>query len=211
MRSEKISFPSGQGSLEGLYQNQSKTKAVVITHPHPLYGGDMFNPVVEAITTAYEKCDFTTLRFNFRGTGKSTGTFANGIGEQDDVMAAVAYLNDLGFAEIHLSGYSFGAWVNAAVLQDPDRLSVSQLTMVAPPVAFMEFKPGTHLPTLSTVVAGSEDEIAPPSLIQPLIGQWNPSARFTVIQGADHFFFGYLDELVIELTQSLRLPKASKI
>ena len=174
----------------------------MITHPHPLYGGDMYNPVVEAILAAYHKSGFATLRFNFRGTGKSAGSYDQGIGEKEDVAGAVAFMVDHGLQTIHLSGYSFGAWVNAMALQGG--LAVQGMTMVAPPVAFIDFEDGIRLPMLSAVVAGSRDEIAPPGLIRPLMGQWNPDARIDIIEGADHFFFGFLDEVTRRLVQRIQ-------
>jgi alpha/beta superfamily hydrolase len=117
------------------------------------------------------------------------------------VRAAVSFLSDRGFKTIHLSGYSFGAWVNAMALQCG--LAVDGMTMVAPPVAFIDFDKGLRLPLLSAVVAGSRDEIAPPALIRPLVGQWNPDARIDIIDGADHFFFGSLDEVARRLVRCL--------
>ena len=197
MQEDNIRFQSGEWQIEGLYHTGNPTKAVVITHPHPLYGGDMTNPVVAAIATAYQNAGFATLRFNFRGTGKSTGTHDQGVGEQVDVAGAVDFLKGEGLGEIHLSGYSFGAWVNAMALQGA--IPVQGVTMVAPPVAFIDFKDGLRLPTLSAVVAGSRDEFAPPDLIRPLMGQWNPAARLDIIDGADHFFFGFLEEVTRRL------------
>ena len=201
MKEANIRFRSGEWELEGLYRGGHPTHGVVITHPHPLYGGDMFNPVVAAIATAYGKCGFATLRFNFRGTGKSAGRYAGGIGEQVDVAGAVEFMKGEGLKKIHLSGYSFGAWVNAMALHNG--LAVQGMTMVAPPVAFIDFEEGIRLPNLSSVVAGGRDEIAPPALIRSLMGQWNPDARIDIIDGADHFFFGFLDEVTRRLVQCL--------
>jgi alpha/beta superfamily hydrolase len=197
MQEEKIRFPSGQLELEGLVHGGQAEKGVVVTHPHPLYGGDMFSPVVEAVVSAYQRCGFATLRFNFRGTGNSSGAHDRGVGERSDVAAAIDWLMGQGPALIHLSGYSFGAWVNAMAAQD--RLPVQRMTMVAPPVAFIDFADGIRLPTLAAVVAGSHDEFAPPGLIRPLMAQWNPEARLEVIEGADHFFFGDLGEVTRRL------------
>ena len=77
----KVDFPSRCGRLEGLCHAGATDKGVVITHPHPQYGGDMYNPVVTAIAAAYRELGFTTLRFNFRGAGNSTGHFDQGVGE----------------------------------------------------------------------------------------------------------------------------------
>ena len=197
----KVDFPSTCGDLEGLCSAGVSDLGVVITHPHPQYGGDMTNPVVKAIAAAYRQRGFTTLRFNFRGVGNSAGHFDQGVGERDDVRGAVSFLCDRGLKATHLSGYSFGAWVNAMALQGG--LAVQGMTMVAPPVAFIDFEEGIRLPMLSAVVAGSRDEIAPPSLIRPLMGQWNPDARIDIIDRADHFFFGFLDEITRRLVQRI--------
>ena len=201
----KVDFPSTCGDLEGLCHAGASDKGVVITHPHPQYGGDMTNPVVEAIATAYRQLGFTTLRFNFRGAGNSAGHFDQGVGERDDVRGAVSFLCDRGLKAIHLSGYSFGVWVNAMALQGG--LAVQGMTMVAPPVAFIDFEEGIRLAMLSAVVAGSRDEIAPPDLIRPLMVQWNPDARIDIIDGADHFFFDFFGEITRKLAQRIQSGK----
>ena len=109
---EKITtFISDSFEIEGQLFEGDKKRGVVITHPHPLYGGDMQNNVVGAISLACQKIGFTTLKFNFRGVGGSQGNYDDGNGEQEDVRAAVAYLADTGIRQIDLAGYSFGAWV----------------------------------------------------------------------------------------------------
>jgi hypothetical protein len=179
--------------LEGMIDDGHVSQGVAITHPHPQYGGDLHSPVVEAIATAYRRLGFTTLRFNFRGTGNSTGSYDNGKGEQEDVKAALSLLRSRGLKSIHLSGYSFGAWVNAMALQNG--LAVDGMTMVAPPVAFIDFADGIRLPGLTKVVAGSRDEFAPPDMIRPLLANWNRDAALEIIDDADHFFFAYLDDV----------------
>jgi alpha/beta superfamily hydrolase len=197
-----IRFRSHKWEIEGLYHAGHTKRGVVITHPHPMYGGDMFNPVVAAIVAAYQKRAFATLRFNFRGTGKSTGSYDKGDGEKADVTAAVDFLQREGCQEIHLSGYSFGAWVNAMALQD--ELIVQGMTMLAPPVLFIDFEDGVRLPMLSAVVVGSRDEFGPVERIRSLMSQWNPDSRLDVIEGADHFFFGFFDEITRRLAQRLQ-------
>ena len=115
---EKITFESGGCRLEGYWQAGVKGKGVVITHPHPLYGGTMDNPIVETVQRAYRRDGYATLRFNFRGVGGSRGTYDDGIGEQTDVRAAIAYVESMNVGAVDLAGYSFGAWVNSGVAAD---------------------------------------------------------------------------------------------
>lgn len=190
---EKIRFLSDGYEIEGRLEKSSLRKGVVITHPHPLYGGDMHNNVVAAIARVYREKGCTALRFNFRGVGNSQGSHANGIGEQEDVCAAVSYLADLGIGKIDLVGYSFGAWVNAlSILNEPQ---LANMIMVSPPVAFIDFGTISDLGSLRLIVTGSRDDIAPPDLIQKSYTGWNAEAKFEIINGADHFYTGYLDKL----------------
>ena len=89
MAEERIFLKSGDLRIEALLEDLQVVKGVVVTHPHPLYGGEMHNNVVEAIVQAYRKRGHSTLRFNFRGAGGSQGSYDNGLGEQEDVRAAL--------------------------------------------------------------------------------------------------------------------------
>ncbi len=113
-----------------MYKKLSKTQGAIITHPHPLYGGDMANPVVESLVAVYNRKNFTTLRFNFRGVRGSEGNHDKGIGEQVDILAAVKFLTNQGMKSIHIVGYSFGSWVLAHIKYFP--LEVSALILVSP-------------------------------------------------------------------------------
>ena len=188
-----ILFSSRGIELEGRLAEDSLEKAAVITHPHPLYGGDMHNHVVETVTRAYRKRNYTTLRFNFRGVGGSGGSYSEGAGEREDVRAALSLLRDMGISRIELAGYSFGAWVNAHL--DCRQENIHAMVMVSPPVAFMGFEAMGSIPCLKLVVTGSRDEIAPPEMIGKAYPLWNPEAQFEVIPGADHFYGGCTDRL----------------
>ena len=190
---EHITFKSEPGLIEGRLGQAGPDKGVVITHPHPLYGGNMDNPVVKAIAKAFQQRGYTTLRFNFRGVGGSQGSFDDGIGEMDDVVAAVSYLTESGTSHLHLAGYSFGAWVNAGLIARTP--GIETMVMVSPPVAFIDFKNIDAIDCLKLIVTGSRDDIAPPGRIKQIRPKWNPQARFEIIDGADHFYWGYLDRL----------------
>ena len=201
MDEELIFFMAGANKIEGLLQTKPGDKGVVITHPHPLYGGSMHNNVVESLVQAYQQAGYTTLRFNFRGVGGSQGEYDNGQGEQEDVNAALHYLAEQGKNVVDLAGYSFGAWVNT--LTRPSVNAVQRMIMVSPPVAFLDFGPPQSIPQLRLVIAGNGDEIAPPELIETILPNWNSSARLEIIEGADHFYGTYTAELESILTNYL--------
>jgi alpha/beta superfamily hydrolase len=198
---KKVVFLSGDYEIEGLLNEKNEDMGVVITHPHPLYGGDMYSLVVEAMVHVYQIKGYSTLKFNFRGVGKSQGRYDNGIGEQEDVLAAIAFLIEMGIKKIDLAGYSFGAWVNAHALRKDT--PVENMLMISPPVGFMAFQPTNALDCLKFVVTGSEDDIAPAELVAKMVPQWNEKAGFEVIDGADHFYGGYIKELESVLSFNL--------
>lgn len=194
---ETIFFNDAEVRLEGRLLLASPKQAVVITHPHPLYGGDMDNGVVTAIAEAYNQEGWSTLRFNFRGTGRSSGHHEDGIGEQADVQAAINCLKNLGLQRIDLAGYSFGAWVLAAWSRGAGD-HAHRLFLVAPPVAFIDFTK-MAIPGLHHVFAGSLDDLGPPGRINLALPHWHEQARLSVIQGADHSFWGHFQTLQREI------------
>lgn len=190
---KKINFTSDQLNLEGMYNRLSGTSGAVVTHPHPLYGGDMSNPVVESLVSSFNRKNISTLRFNFRGVRGSEGSHDGGSGEQEDTLAAIRYLVGQGLSSIFVAGYSFGSWVIANIKVLP--AEVSSLILVSPPLAMLPLDEDLTLPYLQLVVTGEEDEIAPPELISKAVTQWNKQAHFEIIDFADHFYFGFFDQL----------------
>ncbi len=180
--------------LEGwLNLNPNSQKGVVVTHPHPLYGGNMDNPVVRQIVGSFYEAGFTTLRFNFRGTRGSSGMFDNGTGEQEDVRGALAFLNENGVSTAWLAGYSFGSWVNAHVVAAG--VQIQDHIMVSPPAGFISFDAVKKLPNTGLIITGQADDIAPPDLIRSLIRQWRIDPDFRVIDRGDHFYSTHLKAL----------------
>jgi uncharacterized protein len=166
---------------------------VVVCHPHPLYGGDMENPVVIRAAEVCGEAGLATLRFDFRGVGASTGAFDEGRGEQDDLGAALDHLASLlpPGAAVAAAGYSFGAAVAARIAM---RRSIAGLALIAPPLAMPalanlgELAGFTH-PLL--VVAGTMDQYCPLDALKGLATSI-PQATIHTVDGADHFFFGKL-------------------
>lgn len=190
---EPVRLAAGPGvTLEGRLARPDEARgAVVICHPHPLYGGDMENPVVVRAAEVCASAGLAALRFNFRGVGGSTGTHDGGAGERDDVRAALAAARTAAPGLLALAGYSFGASVAARVAAaTPD---LHGLCLVAPPLAAMPDL-AAGLPAFAGplhVIAGSGDEYCPATALERLAGEL-PRARVTTVAGGGHFFFGKL-------------------
>ena len=193
MAEERIFIDAGGLKIEGLLDHTSDERGVVVTHPHPLYGGTMHNNVVKGIVRAYREKGYSTLRFNFRGVERSEGEHDNGVGEQEDVRSALKVLVDLGIANIDLAGYSFGAWVNAKGLESFEK--VDRMIMVSPPVGLLDFDGLDLNRKVRLVIAGSLDDIAPVNAIEEKMPIWNTDATLHVIDGADHFYQGKIDDM----------------
>ena len=203
MAENRISFESDGLKIEGMLSESQGDKGVVISHPHPLYGGSMHNNVVKAVSHAYQEEKYSTLRFNFRGVERSEGDFDNGVGEQEDVKGA---LKALGKQSMDRAGYSFGAWVNALGIAKFEE--AQRLIMVSPPVSFIDFSFLEYSPKIKLVICGSRDEIAEYKKVEEMLARWNDQAVFRVIQGADHFYSGYEEELIDIVGEFLRREKA---
>jgi alpha/beta superfamily hydrolase len=162
----------------------------VVCHPHPLYGGDMDNPVVVRAAEVARAGGSATLRFNFRGVGRSGGVHDSGQGEREDVKAAVTALAARlpSGSRIGIMGYSFGAAMAARAAR-PDSPE-APLALIAPPLSmydlgFLQASPGRIL-----LVAGTADSYCPLEALRRLAALTGAEVR--VIDGADHFFFGKL-------------------
>jgi uncharacterized protein len=203
MAEERVFFDAMGLKIEGMLGKAPGDRGVVIAHPHPLYGGTMHNNVVRAVAHAYQEEGYSTLRFNFRGVEQSEGDFGNGIGEQDDVKAA---LQSLGKKYTELAGYSFGAWVNALGLAKFEE--AQRLIMVSPPVSVIDFDFLEYSPKVKLVICGTRDDLAEYRKVEKMLPKWNDQALFRVIQGADHFYSGHEEELIDIVGEFLREAKS---
>jgi len=191
---DEIAIPSPDGPrLEArLSLLPGSRGGLVAAHPHPLYGGDMDNPVVvRAVEVAREEA-LSTLRFNFRGVGRSTGSHAKGDGEVLDMDAALLALRERLPAgqPLALLGYSFGAWIAARLAADRGA-DVAAVCLVAPPLAMVDFGVLDRLRGEVLIAAGTRDTYCPVADLERLAARL-PGARTVPIDGADHFFFGKL-------------------
>ncbi|HLB22955.1 MAG TPA: alpha/beta fold hydrolase [Dehalococcoidia bacterium] len=175
-----------------LHEGDGRLAAAVL-HPHPQYGGDMDNHVVMAVCEALAEAGVTTLRFNFRGTGASEGSYDDGRGEACDARAAIVALRALtSDAPVLLAGYSFGAMVAAAVATDSE---LAGLALISPPLS-MAGLPALpeKLPVL--VMAGDRDAISPAREVLALASD---QVRAVAVPGADHGWWPGIDALKAEM------------
>jgi len=204
MQERKVTFRSEDLTLEGLLAMPDKPAgAGVVCHPHPQYGGSMYNNVVEAILEALWGLDYATLRFNFRGVGMSEGAFAGGVGEAADAVAALKFLaaRQPVAGSMLLAGYSFGAAVGLRA--GLDLAEVGTLIAVAPAIgmADLSFVVGTEKRVI--LVAGDRDPYCPVAQIRSLHKQLTGPSAIKLIAGADHFFAGYEAELTHAIRDAL--------
>ena len=200
MREEKILIKNNALVIEALLHRASGERGAVICHPHSLMGGSMYNNVVEALQEAFASEGISTLRFNFRGVGSSTGSYSEGVGEKEDIWAAGNYLKTSGLREIFFAGYSFGAWVGAGVIAQPDHPFCSSV-FVAFPIDYFEFDWPPLKNKIDLMICGDADSFCPWEPLKDASKKIN--ALLEVIGGADHFFMGKEKKLVILLRDYL--------
>jgi len=140
-RSSTIQVPGGPRLEARVAVPATPIGGLVMCHPHPLYGGDMDNPVVIRAVEVAQAAGLATLRFNFRGAGGSEGVHDQGGGERDDVCAAVdALAGEIPQGQpLGLGGYSFGAWVAARVAMADGAPALAGLALVAPPLGMLDW------------------------------------------------------------------------
>ena len=204
-RPEKLMLQGPVGKLEALYhQGEADKPAIVVCHPHPVYGGTMRNKVVYWMGRAFEELGYSVLRFNFRGVEKSEGQWDEGVGEVDDVTAMIDWLEQKHpNSPLYLAGFSFGTYAGLKAARKD--LRIQRMLAVAPAVNLwsFDFLLGETRPV--TIIQGTEDEIVPfeqsKTFAQKLKATGTPVQWFEV-QGAGHFFPNHLEELQ-ELCRSI--------
>jgi alpha/beta superfamily hydrolase len=172
----------------------------VVCHPHPLFGGTLTNKVVHTLARACTDVGMPSLRFNFRGVGKSAGTYDEGRGEVQDVLAAVRYCRERWpQARLWLAGFSFGA---AVAVRASSAAEPSGLVAVAPAVDRLDI--ATVMPACPwLVLLGDADDVVSPQRMLEWAQGLRPAPVTQVLAGAGHFFHGRLPELRKRVTAFL--------
>ena len=189
------------GRLEARYthNNESNSPSVLILHAHPGHGGNMNNKVVYRVFQTFSSMGFSTLRFNFRGVGRSQGEYDFGQGELSDAASALDWMQSFnGDARAcWVSGFSFGAWISFQLLMR--RPEITGFVNIAPPANIYDFSFLAPCPVSGMVIQGTSDEIVSEpdvaKLAQKLSNQRFVDIDYVKLRGADHFFGEYLDKI----------------
>ena len=193
------------GRLEAMLwtaRNPNPAVVALVCHPHPLFGGTMHNKVVYQVAKALHQSGVPVLRFNFRGAGLSEGEHDKGRGEQHDVRAAINYLADeFPGRPILLGGFSFGAWVGLRVGCEDSR--VVRLIGVGIPVDNSDLSYLRECTKPKLIVQGGDDQYGSPANVEALFAEMPEPKRLVIVDGADHFFAGKLDEVGRAITSWL--------
>jgi alpha/beta superfamily hydrolase len=203
MDSRAVSIESKGPKLDGLLYlpNQTPAPGIVVCHPHPMYGGDMHNNVVDAVCETAVENGIAALRFNFRGAGGSEGSYDNGIGERDDVRAALTCLRGLSEVDngrVALAGYSFGA---AVALHATDERPNAFIAVSLPTAMALN---DVHVACPALFISGDQDEYSDPCELTRLVRGLGPQVELKLLPGLGHFWFGVERDLQAIIAPFLR-------
>ena len=189
-------IPGAVGQLEALLDSPEGTprRAVVFAHPLPIKGGTMHTKVVFQAAKALTRIGCVVLRFNFRGVGRSAGTWDNGRGEMDDYRAAVDFVSarypDL---ELWAAGFSFGSYIAMTAGADDDRICA--LIGIAPPVNRYEYASVKLSTKPKFIVHGESDELIPLKAVREFYARLQDPKELVEIDRANHLFEGQASEV----------------
>lgn len=205
----EVIFTGPSGRLEGRYQpgTGDNPPIAVVLHPHPRYGGTMNNKIVYNLFQSFVARGFTTLRFNFRGIGRSQGEYDNGIGELSDAASALDWMQSFNpnAPTCWVAGYSFGAWIGMQLLMR--RPEIGGFISVSPPASIFDFSFLAPCPSSGLIVHGTKDDTVPEADVATLVAKLQQQRGITIdyrkIPGATHFYEDKLDRLDKEVNTYL--------
>ena len=187
-QTERASIAGPAGTIECALDGAAENRRgiAVIAHPHPLHGGTMDNKVVQTLARAFVQQGWRTVRFNFRGIGSSAGSWDEGRGEIDDMLAVIEKHRGAG-EPLALAGFSFGAYVASHAAQRVGHEQVRHLVLIGPATRNFEV---AQVPPGTAVIHGEQDDVVP---LQATFDWARPqSLPVVVVPGVGHFFHGQL-------------------
>ena len=190
----EVIFNGPDGRLEGRYHHgaDENPPVALVLHPHPQHGGSMNNKVVYALYRTFTQMDFSVLRFNFRGVGRSQGAYDEGTGELSDAASALDWLQSYNpdARACWITGFSFGAWIALQLLMR--RPEITGFVTVAPPANAYDFSFLAPCPVSGQIIQGTTDTLVPAECVEKLAAklsrQRDVEIDYQLVEGADHFF-----------------------
>lgn len=184
---ERLTINGPAGALETDLNDPGLPRRgiAVIAHPNPVQGGTKDNKVVTTLAKTLFGLGYVVIRPNFRGVGASAGSFDQGNGETDDIIAVIRYAKErFGDMPLLLAGFSFGGFVQTRVAK---HVTAERLVLVGPAVSRF---PTETVPANTLVVHGEHDEVVPLAAVF----DWARPQQFplVVVPGGEHFFHGRL-------------------
>jgi alpha/beta superfamily hydrolase len=204
MKKTRVRFSSGGLVLEGILTIPRGAKplpAVIVCHPHPLYGGSMDNNVICNLSETLTQASLASFMFNFRGVGGSQGEFGQGIGEREDVEAAISFIStvqEVDSKRIGLAGYSAGAGFALPIGFKDARIKA--MAAVSPPLSMFDFDFLKSCPKPKLLISGSRDDLTPTDQFLEFCRNLPEPKEYESIDGADHFWWGYESHLAAKVT-----------
>lgn len=197
----EVILTGASGRLEGRYSPGKRDNAPIalILHPHPKAAGHMNNPVAVHLYKIFQERGFATLRFNFRGVGKSQGEFDSGIGELADAATALDWLqaNNPAATQTWVAGYQFGAYIGMQLLMR--RPETDGFISVSPPSNMYDFSFLAPCPASGLFIHGTNDTVVPPIEVERVVNKLRTQKGIVIdydlIEGAGHFWQDHLDDV----------------
>lgn len=196
-----IIFNGPAGRIEGRFTHgpDKSSPIVLVLHPNPKHGGTMNNKVVHTLYRCFSEHEFSVLRFNFRGVGKSEGEYDHGEGELSDAAGALDWLQST-FPQARsfwVAGFSFGAWIAMQLLMR--RPELEGFVAVSPPANMYDFNFLAPCPVSGQIIQGTQDSIVTHQSVETLVNklrnQRGIAIDYQTINEADHFFTNKLDQV----------------
>ena len=195
--SANVTLRGGAGAIEAVASSPDAKDArkgtAIVCHPHPLQGGTMHNKVVTMIERSLRALGLATIIFNFRGVGASEGTFDDGRGETDDVLAIAEWVQRLRPDDaLWLAGFSFGSYVAARAAS---QLPARQLISVAPPIGRWDFDALAYPSCPWLIIQGETDDVVDPQAVYAWVAARSDPPTLVRLPETGHFFHRRLMDL----------------
>jgi alpha/beta superfamily hydrolase len=201
----EIIFTGSGGRIEGRFHPAKAKNApiAIVLHPHPQFGGTMNHQIIYQLYYQFAHRNFSVLRFNFRGVGRSQGSFDHGMGELSDAASALDWAQAINpeTRSCWIAGFSFGAWIGMQLLMR--RPEIEGFISIAPPANLYDFSFLAPCPSSGLIIHGDKDAVVPhkdvTTLVEKLKTQKGIVIEQKVVPGANHFFDGRIDVLMTEV------------